>query len=286
MEIEAGDCALSFAVAERVRQVYAIDVSDEITRARITPANFQLVLADGCSIPLPAGSVSLAYSNQLMEHLHPDDAVEQLQNIRLALAPGGLSIRVTLNRLTGPRDVSRSFDRVATGFHLREYAITELVDLFRRVAFMHMRAYVGAKGISMRFPIPLLRAYEWAMGGCRARSGGGRPARGCRGRFSTGGWSPSAEPSVGFASTVRSSSGRLLPRATRTPLRRARTPRRGGEREESQVVRRKRKSGRQHAGPIASEWDLHRIRGSSSAGSSRARPCTDDPPRTARRLST
>jgi len=55
MEIGVGDCALSFAVAERVRQVYAIDVSDESTRSRNTPANFQLVLIDGCSIQLPPG---------------------------------------------------------------------------------------------------------------------------------------------------------------------------------------------------------------------------------------
>jgi len=164
MEIGAGDCSLSFAACERVKQVFAIDVSDEITRAQATHAHFRLVLSDGCSIPLPAGSVDLAYSNQLMEHLHPDDAVEQLQNIRAALAPGGRYICITPNRFTGPHDVSRAFDSVATGFHLKEYTITELVDLFRRVGFVDLSAHVGARGRSMRFPISLLRAFERALG--------------------------------------------------------------------------------------------------------------------------
>ena len=61
-----------------------------------------------------------------MEHLHPDDALEQLQNIYSALVPGGIYLCITPNRLSGPQDVSRDFDMVATGFHLKEYTISEL----------------------------------------------------------------------------------------------------------------------------------------------------------------
>jgi predicted SAM-dependent methyltransferase len=39
-----------------------------------------------------AESVDLAYSNQLMEHLHPDDASEQLANVYRALKPGGVTV--------------------------------------------------------------------------------------------------------------------------------------------------------------------------------------------------
>ena len=83
-----------------------------------------VVLSDGVSVEVPAASVTLAYSNQLMEHLHPDDALVQLRNIVRALAPGGLYVRHP-NRLTGPHDISMYFDRVATGFHLKEYTATE-----------------------------------------------------------------------------------------------------------------------------------------------------------------
>ena len=90
LEIGAGDCSLAFAVAGKVIHVYAIDVSDEISKQIETPANFELIISDGISIPVPAGSIDFAYSNQLMEHLHPDDAKSQLENVFTALRPGGV----------------------------------------------------------------------------------------------------------------------------------------------------------------------------------------------------
>jgi SAM-dependent methyltransferase len=160
MEVGPGDCQLSYEVAKQVKQVYALDVSAEITKAVETPANFQLIISDGCSVPLAAESVNVAYSNQLMEHLHPDDAAEQLQNIYSVLSPGGQYICITPNRLTGPHDVSVYFDEVATGFHLKEYTVSELSTLFRQVGFSKSRVYVGGRGYSLRFPLILLRLCE------------------------------------------------------------------------------------------------------------------------------
>jgi SAM-dependent methyltransferase len=151
LEIGAGDCALSLALAERVAHVYAIDVSAEIT-ATTRPQNFTLVLSDGTSIPVPEGSITLAYSNQLMEHLHPDDALDQLANIYRALAPGGVYICVTPNRLTGPHDISRYFDTVATGFHLKEYTCTELIAMFRRVGFRTVQQCLRKGSTYVRVP--------------------------------------------------------------------------------------------------------------------------------------
>ena len=153
LEIGPGDCALSFEVAKLTRKVYAVDVSEEITRSALPPDNFQLILTDGCSIPLPRESVDVCYSNQLVEHLHPDDAVEQLKNIVQVLAPGGVYICITPSRLTGPHDISRYFDTVATGFHLREYTRTELSDLFKTVGFSRISGYVGVKGRYLRVPV-------------------------------------------------------------------------------------------------------------------------------------
>jgi SAM-dependent methyltransferase len=160
IEVGPGDCALSYEVSKHVKQVYAVDVSDEITRAVETPANFQLIISDGCSIPLPPESVNVAYSNQLMEHLHSDDALEQLQNIYNVLMPGGCYVCITPNRLTGPHDVSSHFDVVATGFHLKEYTVSELRQLFAKVGFSKSRAYIGARGIHLRFPVTLFLLYE------------------------------------------------------------------------------------------------------------------------------
>ena len=107
-------------LAKYVQRVYAIDVSDEISGKTKLPHNCNLILSDGTSIPVDPGSVDIAYSNQLMEHLHPDDAVEQLYHIHEALKPGGMYICITPNRLCGPHDISRSFDDTPRGFHLRE----------------------------------------------------------------------------------------------------------------------------------------------------------------------
>jgi SAM-dependent methyltransferase len=152
LEIGPGDCALTFRAAGSCRMVYAVEVSEEITRNLAFPRNVRLLLSDGTSIPVPDASVAVAYSNQLMEHLHPDDAVEQLRNIWKALAPGGVYVCITPNRINGPHDVSRHFDAVAQGFHLKEYSVEELDDLFRMVGFSRTRVYVGAKGWFIGLP--------------------------------------------------------------------------------------------------------------------------------------
>ena len=126
LEVGPGDCALSLEVTKYVKQVYAVDVSDEITKDLTPPKNFRLILSDGCNIPVPKNSVDVAYSHQLMEHLHPNDAFEQLQNIYNVLTPGGIYICITPNRLSGPHDISKYFDTMASGFHLKEYTVSEL----------------------------------------------------------------------------------------------------------------------------------------------------------------
>jgi SAM-dependent methyltransferase len=106
LEVGAGTCATALAAASVVKQVYALEVSAEVTRQVRVPEHFELVLFDGFSLPVPDGSVTVAYSDQVMEHIHPDDAREQLANIQHALASGGSYICITPNRLNGPHDIS------------------------------------------------------------------------------------------------------------------------------------------------------------------------------------
>ena len=142
MEIGAGDCYLSLRIAGLAERVYAIDVSKEIVTRADTPVNFDLVFSDGCSIPVPSGCVDVAYSNALMEHLHPDDAFEELRNIYAALVPGGIYVCNTPNRISGPHDISKYFDTRATGFHLKEYTYRELVETFRAAGFSRLWTFV------------------------------------------------------------------------------------------------------------------------------------------------
>jgi hypothetical protein len=96
-----------------------------------------------------------------MEHLHPDDALEQLDNIRASMRPAGCYICVTPNRLDGPHDVSQFFDQEATGFHLKEYTVTELQALMKQVGFSKVKFYFGLKKnywILPVFPIVAIEA--------------------------------------------------------------------------------------------------------------------------------
>jgi len=160
LEVGPGDCLTSLVMAERAEKVYAVDVSTEITKNISAPPNFSLILSDGCSVDVPKESVDVAFSNQLMEHLHPDDARIQLRNIYLALRPGGRYFIVTPSRASGPHDVSRHFDKVATGLHLHEYLLDELIDECRRVGFDTFYAYIGKDGRYIRIPIWLVQYIE------------------------------------------------------------------------------------------------------------------------------
>jgi len=181
LEIGPGDCKLSVAVSQVVRQVYAVDVSEVISSAAMRPANFELILSDGTSIPVPHGTANVAFSNQLMEHLHPDDALEHLRNIYKALGRGGLYVCITPNALSGPHDISRHFDRVATGFHLKEYTNAELYELFVRVGFSKVRAMLAVRGRSVLVPVAICRIAEWFIRRiphpCRLRLAGRLPLR-------------------------------------------------------------------------------------------------------------
>jgi SAM-dependent methyltransferase len=164
LEVGAGDCALSFAVAGAVRRVYGADVSAVIAEATRTPANFELLLTDGVSIPLPAESVDLAYSYQLMEHLHADDAVILTREIARVLKPGGAYLCVTPSRVSGPHDISKYFTDEAAGFHLREYAYGELHAVLRAAGFATVTPYLAAGGVHFRYPAAVVRAAEALLG--------------------------------------------------------------------------------------------------------------------------
>jgi SAM-dependent methyltransferase len=146
LEVGAGDCRLSVAVSALVRKVVAVDVTAELVDLGKLPPNVVFHLSDGTSIPVPRASIDFVFSNQLMEHVHPDDAVEQLDNIAAALKPGGLYYCLTPNKLTGPHDVSGYFDDEPSGFHLKEYSFPELCEMFKRAGFRSVSFVVAGRG--------------------------------------------------------------------------------------------------------------------------------------------
>lgn len=164
LEVGPGDCLVALEMAKRAKKVYAIDVSTEITKNLDKPENFELILSDGTSIPVATESVDFAYSDQLMEHLHPEDSLEQLRNIFRALKPGGKYFCITPNRLSGPHDVSRHFDPVATGLHLKEYTVTELSRMFKKTGFSKTKIYLQFSNFRIFLPVIFYKVAEGFLG--------------------------------------------------------------------------------------------------------------------------
>jgi SAM-dependent methyltransferase len=146
LEIGTGDGSLACYVASKCKSVLAIDVTDALGPGKDAPKNFRFALTPGVTIDAEDGSIDLAYSNQLIEHLHPDDAAAQLRELYRVLRPGGLYICRTPHRMLGPSDISCYFDDVATGFHLKEYAFRDLTDLMKSSGFRSVRYRIEAAG--------------------------------------------------------------------------------------------------------------------------------------------
>jgi SAM-dependent methyltransferase len=163
VEFGAGTCALAFAVASRVRRARAVEIADQIPPGAVRPANFQLVLYDGWNLDIAPASVDLVFSEQFVEHLHPDDARHHFELVRALLRPGGRYLLRTPERWTGPHDVSRWFAPRAQGFHLREWSYAELAQEARTVGFARVQAYWNGRGRCIRVPVAAMHGIEAAM---------------------------------------------------------------------------------------------------------------------------
>jgi|TARA_Y100000310_G_scaffold243136_1_gene247560 SAM-dependent methyltransferase len=160
LEVGAGDCALSKKVAKVAQHVFAIDVSPQIVQGVSVPNNVKFELSDGTSIPVKYGSIDVVYSNQLMEHLHPSDALKQVKNIFRSLRKGGKYICITPNKINGPHDVSKFFDMKPKGFHLKEYTNKELINLFKEAGFRKFYTYFYIRDKLFRCPISIVSFIE------------------------------------------------------------------------------------------------------------------------------
>jgi SAM-dependent methyltransferase len=142
-ELGAGDCELSLRMCNHCASVTAIDVTDALVPHRHKPSNFTFVKIDGLHLPFDDHRFDFIFSDQLMEHLHPDDGAVQLSEVYRILAPGGAYYCITPNVTTGPHDISVYFDDIARGFHLKEYSYRELSNAFTAAGFRRQVVILG-----------------------------------------------------------------------------------------------------------------------------------------------
>lgn len=156
LDIGAGDCTLSKIIAKKTKLVYALEVSNEFTKIKEKEPNLKIILYDGCKIPIPDEVVNIAFSNQVIEHIHPEDIYDHLREIYRTVKPKGVFIFQTPNRLSGPHDISRNYDDIATGFHLKEYTCEELIKILKEIGFNKFNFYIFYKGLYSFFPITFI----------------------------------------------------------------------------------------------------------------------------------
>ena len=89
MEIGSTDQTLALRAATYVERVYSIDVSGQLAPSRRAPCNLRLVGCDGVRIPVPEGTVDIAWSGDFLDRLQPEAGAEHLQSVQRALANGG-----------------------------------------------------------------------------------------------------------------------------------------------------------------------------------------------------
>lgn len=164
-EVGAGDGAVAKALAPRVASSVALDVTDALALPADESVGFEFRVFDGFDLGLPPGSIDLVYSNDVVEHLHPDDMLDHAREVREVLRPGGMYVCVTPNRLSGPHDVSRHFAESPQGFHLREYSVTELAAALRQSGFSRVKVFLAFHGrrLTPLLPAALARPLEAAI---------------------------------------------------------------------------------------------------------------------------
>ena len=113
-------------------------------------------------------------TDNVMEHIAPQDVEDHLASIHNALEPGGLLMIFTPNRHFGPWDVTRILDDTyagnvpAQGSHLHEYTHAELAETLTHAGFVdlhaiHPKARIGLRPAQRRTGIePLLRGERQA----------------------------------------------------------------------------------------------------------------------------
>ena len=152
-EFAPGDCRFALEVAKYVKTAYAIDISDQRSENSPTPNNFTLIVYDGYQLNgIPENSVNLMFSDQFIEHLHPEDTRAHFDLAYHILKPGGKYIVRTPHAITGPHDISKYFSYEPEGFHLKEWTYIEFKKLLKELNFSHFSAIWQLRGLRVRLP--------------------------------------------------------------------------------------------------------------------------------------
>lgn len=88
-------------------------------------------------------SFDVVFSENVIEHLHPDDLFEHFQSVYSLLDKGGKYILKTPHVFSGPHGLEKIFGlKILQGFHLKEYSYCEIRALAFQSGFRSIKAVV------------------------------------------------------------------------------------------------------------------------------------------------
>lgn len=163
VEFGCGDCRFAIDVSNRVRFAYGVDISDQRGLVDTVPNNFALIIYDGYDLEMQESSVDVAFSDQLIEHLHPEDTESHFQLVRKILKPRGVYVFRTPHRLSGPHDVSGYFSDEPEGFHLKEWTYGEVAKMLKNLRYLSWSGYWNARGIRIKMPFSYFIINEYIL---------------------------------------------------------------------------------------------------------------------------
>lgn len=175
-EVGSGQGALARALGAAGYDVVATDISPERGGDRAAEGTVRWAHTDGVHLDRHAepGTFDAVISDQVVEHLHPDDFVAHLRGARALLRDGGVYAFRTPHGPSGPYDSSLAFGfPIPIATHLREYSFAERVEALREAGFRRVlavrpdgghrasaayaRYLVAAERALMRLPLGLRR---------------------------------------------------------------------------------------------------------------------------------
>jgi SAM-dependent methyltransferase len=164
-EFAPGDCRFVMEIAPKVRQAFGMDISDQRNPNDRVPPNFELIIYDGYNLDkVRDESMDVLFSDQLVEHFHPEDTPLHFQIACRILKTGGRYIFRTPHLLAGPHDISKYFSDTPQGFHLKEWTYTELRPILQRAGFTKISSYMLLKHRMVPVPFAYFATWEKILG--------------------------------------------------------------------------------------------------------------------------
>jgi SAM-dependent methyltransferase len=164
LEIGSGGGQLIRSLAARGHSCFASEVTPERGEKFVPPEDgVTWVRMDGVHLTrfVDESAFDVILSDQVFEHLHPDDQLDHMREARKALRDGGRYILRAPHRAAGPRDLSEVFGLDEAVFlHLCEPDYGMMRDLCRRAGFRRTSAVLAVRRFGLVLKSSLLLDYQ------------------------------------------------------------------------------------------------------------------------------